>query len=1344
MTAEEIRGLGDRKDWKCEGCLGIMAGKLPEAETSTPAFKTNATEYISKLNILQWNADAILAKIEPLREYLNKMDIHVFFIQETKLTPKDRIENKLPEFTIKRRDRLQPKGKERNRGGGLLVGIRKGTPYREARIDLRGDGDEITESYTIEIPRKNNQKLRLTNIYIPPIRNTVSEAARQRGTGIDTDNWPCQPYDCLFGDVNAHSPLWDKAYEEADERGEMVEEWIGGSGMVTLNDGDPTRLHRNCEDTRRMKDTAPDISAVHSSLAERFTVWKTDNELNSDHLPIVMRYEEPSSIPSVKSKDQYRWKLKEANWASYTEDVEKNIPRNYQAKSGRKLEKILSKAMISAANKHVRKKKIGNNTKPYLSKELKEAIKERNRLRATRAANRKEWVEAANRVTEMTRTEREKKWKEYVGTLDMSTNPAQVWRTIHNIEGKHPAKSENEVLTFEGEALVDDKDKANAFAKTYKQFSRIPTRKSDRKIRRSVRNRMKTNTTPLEESEQEITIQELERVIEEAGLKKAAGEDDIPYELIKHLGKKAREMLLHLYNKCWTGEGIPNKWRTAIIKTLLKEGKDAKDTTSYRPISLTSCMGKLLEKIIADRLTYIMESRGLISDAQAGFRQNRCTTDQILKMTQHAADQMQAKSGQNATIVTFFDYAKAYDKVWRDGLLHKMLEMNLPQRFVKYTRSFLSNRQTTVDINGTRSKKFMLNEGLPQGSSISPLLFIIFINDIGVDLHDLTIASLFADDTSVWVPGGRENRDEACARMQTEVEKIMDWAQCWKMSINVDKTRTMVISSSTADMKTDPKLNADQDKIKLVESYRFLGVTIDNGLRFGEHVKTVIEKSRKRVRILKCMAWKDWGNSNEVQRTLYLQYVRSCLEYASPAWASLIEKTKLEQLERVQNEALRCIAGLYKTCPVDFLRLETNIEPLRDRFLKNDEILFDKYLRLPRTDSRRRLVDTIAPTRLLSRHGWRKVTTERVDHNLPRDEYTQPSAPWRNLSRLTVEYVNLDRKKSEYQPEELKALTLEKIATYDADYYIYTDGSTNGRQEQGGAGMFIEDWTGETVAEKSFPAGKYCSSYTGECVGMLEAVKWTKAAEANQAEPLKVLVCSDSKSMADALHKNHWKNDDFWLKQITDEIYEMDAEMTLLWIPSHCDVDGNERADDLAKQGSELNQAATPVVHKIVKAKIKNRKWEVTYPRALEVYGDRRAPKLEVEKLWERDVRTMYSRFRTGHEVELKRYKCDFLQLEDDSLCERGCEESETTEHVLCRCDATMAARARLCEGEVKMRMMTTEPNTCRKILMSRYGQLRLPCEKASPLASQSVAGRSTGLVGETTCGVGSPRDTLA
>ena len=116
-----------------------------------------------------------------------------------------------------KKNREQVEGKE-NRGGGLLIGIKENVPFRQVKIDINVFEDNITESMTVEIPTKDKQKLRITNVYIPPIRSTASENAIQRRTEVKMDKWPDQPYDCIFGDVNAHSPLWDKSLVTADKR----------------------------------------------------------------------------------------------------------------------------------------------------------------------------------------------------------------------------------------------------------------------------------------------------------------------------------------------------------------------------------------------------------------------------------------------------------------------------------------------------------------------------------------------------------------------------------------------------------------------------------------------------------------------------------------------------------------------------------------------------------------------------------------------------------------------------------------------------------------------------------------------------------------------------------------------------------------------------------------------------------------------------------------------------------------------------------------------------------------------------------------------------------------------
>ena len=132
------------------------------------------------------------------------------------------------------------------------------------------------------------------------------------------------------------------------------------------------------------------------------------------------------------------------------------------------------------------------------------------------------------------------------------------------------------------------------------------------------------------------------------------------------------------------------------------------------------------------------------------------------------------------------------------------------------------------------------------------------------------------------------------------------------------------------------------------------------------------------------------------------------------------------------------------------------------------------------------------------------------------------------------------------------------MRTFEAEFTIFTDGSTSGKQERGGAGVYVESKEGGTILEACFAAGQYCSSYTGECVGLLEALRWIKAKE-DETRPTRVLICTDSMSLAQALKKNDWKDKDLWVKQIKDLLFKISSEVTLLWVPAHCDISGNEK-----------------------------------------------------------------------------------------------------------------------------------------------------------------------------------------
>lgn len=1334
MTREQ-RGKVNKSTWECPICIAKETEQQTEEaeeERESEYKQTKAKERTIK--ILQLNIDSLLSKFDELKEFIVRHDIDVFVLQETKMIKTDKMP-KIPGYSIERLDRHQPKGKEKNRGGGLVTGVKeKLGKKRLVKFSIRGKDDGLTEGLTIEIPTKGKEKIRVTNVYVPPANAEASRnlqenttagnqgqntregrgrrqgrsrgGARSRSSAVrretslrsnlfDVRRWPTKEFDIILGDTNAHSLLWDDSWDkpEADERGRVLENWCATYNMTAINDGKATRRSRNAEG----KGTAPDQAFVHASKMDRFT-WEVVDDLPSDHKPIIITYQD--QFPTINNKPTYKWNLKKADWEKFAEMVEENIPRHYAAKNLNKVEKLLRKAIVKAANKHIKKKKITPNVKCYLTKEVKESIKKRNELGKKMSTNRRLWVEACRETKKMITAEKEKCWKEYVETLDRKSDAREIFRTARAIEGQGQAQQhKNEVLEVDGISYIADEDKAEQFAKTYRGFSKLPSRKEDRVIKRKVREARKRarGSYTLQECEKDITASEVLNVIRQAKNNKAAGQDDVPYEMLKHLGPKGMDMLVHIYRRCWRGEGIPRAWRNALIKPLLKPGKDAKLTVSYRPISLTSCMGKILEKLVANRLIYVLETRNLLNPNQAGFRPARSTTDQVWKLVQNASDNMHEDS-RKRTVTTFFDYEKAYDKVWRDGLLAKMDDLGIPQRFTNYVRHFLSGRKTRVEVNNTKSKEFTLREGLPQGSSISPLLFLIFINDLPVDLDLTTSASLFADDTATWRRDGKIQGSDR-EMTQAEVNKIMDWANTWKMKVNGSKTKTMVISTSEKDRTWNPALTAGDEEIDLVNQYPFLGVTISADLRFREHVDKKVDVGRKRNRVLKCMAAKDWGCSPETQKTIYVQYIRPSIEYASPSWGPWSSETALGKLQAVQNEALRAIAGLTASCPVDFLHLETGIEPIRDRFAKNNKLMRERHLRMPQDDPRRQLMEKKATVKLKTRQGLRHATESYpAEANFDRATTRSMYPPWRT-TRLVFDKVPLEKKKEEYTEEELKRRTEEKIEGLWAEVVMYTDGSTSGTQERGGAGLYVQRQDG-AEERLCWAAGKYCSSYGSECVAFLRALEW---AEENHV--MSIAICTDSLSLHQALQRDDWRDADDWIGEIKETAYRWGGEATVLWIPSHCGVAGNEIVDELANEGAKLPQEGIPVTHATAKARIKRTKWEVTHPRAQEIYGERRMPRVEIERKWVRKVRTLFSRLRTDHAPQLKQYMYK-IEGEDDPYC--LCEESEENiKHVLCHCPRLARARAMVAIEQLEVSHMITDPEECRRVLSVRFPGLK-------------------------------------
>ena len=338
-----------------------------------------------------------------------------------------------------------------------------------------------------------------------------------------------------------------------------------------------------------------------------------------------------------------------------------------------------------------------------MNAELRTLIQERNRLRRDMGANTDAWVAKTREVLEKTQEAKRNTWRAHLEEVTRTKDAKKAWAVVKSLNGS-ARPQDGKTLVYKGHEYVSDKAKASAFIQEY---ATVSGRKSDRSSRRAVRELRngvrRLLGSPRQELEQAFTPEELAAALKTIKAGKAGGPDGVAPDLLKHLPLSTQKELLFILNASWTTGWCPQAWRTATIVPFLKKEKDPQAVSSYRPIALMSTIGKLLERLIVNRLSWWLEAKLLLSPWQAGFRKRRCTTDQCLRLSQFVSDGFQS-TNKERTVLMLFDYSKAYDTVWRTGLLQKMLDIGIPLRFVQWTTAWLTNRIARVQLNGVTGR----------------------------------------------------------------------------------------------------------------------------------------------------------------------------------------------------------------------------------------------------------------------------------------------------------------------------------------------------------------------------------------------------------------------------------------------------------------------------------------------------------------------------------------------------------------------------------------------------------------------------------------------------------------
>ena len=431
-----------------------------------------------------------------------------------------------------------------------------------------------------------------------------------------------------------------------------------------------------------------------------------------------------------------------------------------------------------------------------------------------------------------------------------------------------------------------------------------------------------------------IQSDEILALIRNLNPNKASGSDGISGQMLLLCDNSVDLPLQVICQNILLSSIYPAMWKLANVIPIFKKG-DKQLIKNYRPISLLPICGKSFEKIIFNNVYNYLNTNNLITKNQSGFRPGDSTTNQLLYLVNEIHKAFDDPKSQEVRAV-FLDISKAFDKVWDDGLLFKLNQNGITGSLLKLFENYLHNREQRVVLNGSFSDYSPVESGVPQGSVLGPLLFLVYINDLESNIK--SNIKFFADDTMLF--SIVEDPVTSAYDLNHDLDMIYQWAHQWKMEFNLDpiKQATEVLFSCKKKSVNHPQLNFNGIAVVKVNEQKHLGLTLEPGLSFEKYLSEKFIKAKKNIGILKHLS------KFLPLRTLdqmYKALVRSHLDYCDVVYhiPSIIHQPPrgktlnhlMEKVERIQYQAALAITGAWQGSSRSKIYDELGWETLSDR-----------------------------------------------------------------------------------------------------------------------------------------------------------------------------------------------------------------------------------------------------------------------------------------------------------------------------------------------------------------------------------------------------------------------------
>ncbi|CAK1580392.1 unnamed protein product [Parnassius mnemosyne] len=1101
--------------------MGVIKG-VPKDWTPEDIISELSTypNTIPILKILQWNCRSIFDKRTEIIYLLKKYNVCVAAISETWLKPDSNI--RIPGFCCVRNDRSDGYA-------GCALLIKNNIAY--TIVDIH---DEIFDFNIVSVRIQN---ITFVSIYVPSPSVHTFRRIKSLIASLP------KPF-LILGDFNCHHYLWG---DNCDRFGSLLVEIFDELNIGVLNTGKITKRSRPNESR-----SAVDLSICTPDLTSLLNWTVLDSSHGSDHFPILISFPNKESA-KINKKPCIKYKLDRADWNLYNSILYNEILKIAPISENNLISIVeaFTNAIINAADQTIPIKSLNNKCKPsppWWDSECTEAIHNRKKAekqyKLDMSSENYSHLQRIQEVTKNTlRAKKQTSWHAFCSSISPSIPSSVVWRNIRKFRycfsscsysGAIPSQSINSFLDKLAPSSAPSREELPQSIPCEPFFD------------------------PLERP---FSLNELKLVLSHVH-DSAPGLDGIPYSLLAKCNDQILTFYLNIINALFDIGFVPDSWRTQVILPVLKPNKNPNDGSSYRPIALSSTLIKTFEHMIKNRLEWYVESHGLLSNTQYGFRKGKSTYDSLSIFT---TDIRLAFSRNESVLAAFLDISSAYDNVRLNILREKMFKLNISKKLTNLIINLFLDRYIHIKFDDDLKYTRKVFKGLPQGSVLSPLLYNIYTSDLDQSISKCRILQ-YADDILVYV---NDKCIESCANaIEQDLLSMATWLVDHGLELSPSKSNTVIFSRKRVLPEIQVRLL--NYPLKNIHQVKFLGVILDNKLSGMPHIIYTQKKCEKNINILRALCGVWWGAHPYSLKLIYNAIIRSRLDYASfllvPA-----NKKGLKILDIVQHKSLRLILGAMNSSPINALQIECGDPPLSIRRQYLSDAFFFRVLQF----SNHPLIPKI---RLLSHYiliNLRKYWRNKETPNLVKsyEQYNSFLDPIHRSVTLPLFSNSFDV--ALYKPNVILDIGLNKFSiesnkkfmfaldkNFPGYHYIFTDASKINSKGCTGYAIYHQNW--RIVQKMKSPPES--SVFTGEMLAILQAIKYCYSFKLKSS-----VIFSDSLSSLQALLCNPFYDISrnpliFEIKKLLFLYQFQNINISLVWIPSHIGISGNEYADKLAKQ----------------------------------------------------------------------------------------------------------------------------------------------------------------------------------